>query len=324
MAITTVEPAGTGLSYVPIMLGQASERVSNQEAGNEMISRGYRRGVPAREAPPISPVAPPVKVARMGKTAAIGKAVDQSLVYFRQAKRCRKAGGCALSTSLFDRIAARSALLATRFLAQGAVSPRTPALSPVSPAPRQKVRRTTRRGAATPTARTLSTAQIYARMTSSERRSYSRLRTSRSRLAFMNRVKARLQRTPVSPAAGLYGTAEEYIALGQNQIAQPGMTTWDWVSVIANAASGAASTLDAYAQAQADRERAGQTASLTAAQMKLMINEVLSEHPELSKKDVEAATKGAAGDAPPSEMPGWLLPVVGGVGILAIVAMTKR
>jgi hypothetical protein len=120
----------------------------------------------------------------------------------------------------------------------------------------------------------------------------------------------------------LRGIGSTLYGLGQAE--PPGMTTWDWVGIVASAAGGVATTLEAYANARAERERAGQTATLTADQIKAVVQTVLAENPALSKSAVEAAAMGAGGKAPPKEMPGWVIPVVVGTAVVAVMSMAGR
>jgi len=376
MALVQVESVGPGIGYVPIMLGQ-TQTVSNQEAANEMTSRGFQRG--AAPTPPISPPTPPKVVPTIGRSAAISKAVDESLVYYQKGKSCdrrRNPGGCFIDERTFDRIASRSALLATRYLRAGAVTPRTPTVTPVSPAispaavrypPPASVRNqmtasetrlwnsstyqasssrrstllrsittrlakvvrpTTRVTPASPpvSPAVLTNVQVINRFTSSERTAYMRLSTTARRLAFIANVRRRLlagiEVAEVSPR--LRGILGDLYQLGQAPIEEPEMTRWDWVGIIANAASGVASNVEAYAKARAQREAAGQTAQLTAREVASMVDQVLAQYPGLRKKDVQAAAAGAGGEAEPAGMPSWLVPAVVGIGAVAIVMAVKR
>jgi len=102
------------------------------------------------------------------------------------------------------------------------------------------------------------------------------------------------------------------------------MTTWDWVAIISQAAQGVGSTLEAYANARAASERVGQTAALTADQVKQIVNDAIVKNPALSKKELEAAAAGITGDLLPEGMPGWVIPVVVGSGIVAVMSMMKK
>lgn len=380
MALVQVENVGDGIGNVPVMLGQ-TQTVSNQEAANEMVSRGFQRG--AAPKPPISPPSPPKVVPTIGRSDAIRKGVDESLVYYQKGKSCdrrRNPAGCFITERTFDRIAARSALLATRYLRAGTVATRAPTVRPVSPA-------------VSPVAvRYPPPASVRNQMTASEtrlwnsttyQRSASRrsilLRSITTRLAKVRRPTTRV--TPASPPVpginpyarranetttawgarlmkmGIKGTQALRIVkgyapvppnpsiapvssvpevsprmrgilgdlhqLGQTPIEEPEMTRWDWVGIIANAASGVASNVEAYAKARAQREAAGQTAELTAQQVSQMVNQVLSAYPGLSKKDVQAAAAGAGGGAEPG-MPSWLVPAVVGIGAVALIMVVKR
>ncbi len=103
----------------------------------------------------------------------------------------------------------------------------------------------------------------------------------------------------------------------------PGMTTWDWVAIISNAAGGVANTLQAYANARAERERVGQTATLTAAQVKAIVDQALIQNPTLNRSALVSAAAGAGGQIAPQGTPVWLLPVVVGVGVVAIMSLSK-
>ncbi len=104
---------------------------------------------------------------------------------------------------------------------------------------------------------------------------------------------------------------------------QPDMTRWDWVAIISQAAQGVASTVQAYANARAQRERAGQTATLTADQVKIIVNEAIMRNPTLDKKALEAAAAGAADVLLPKGTPGWVIPVVIGSAVVAVMSMSK-
>jgi len=103
---------------------------------------------------------------------------------------------------------------------------------------------------------------------------------------------------------------------------QPGMGTWDWVSIISNAVVGAANTLEAYANARAQRERAGQTATLTAAQVKQIVDQAVMQNPTLNRSTLTAAAAGAGGQIQPGGTPAWLLPVVVGGVVVAIISLS--
>lgn len=76
--------------------------------------------------------------------------------------------------------------------------------------------------------------------------------------------------------------------------------------------------------ARAQRERAGQTATLTANQIKGLVDLAIMQNPDLKRKDLESAAAGAGGGDLPKGTPGWVVPVViGSAVVVAFTAMKK-
>lgn len=287
MALISVEGLGGPLGGVPVIVGNAlgqTQSVSQQEIATELTSRGYRIQSTVPLSPSISPPISPITTPAMTRPQAITKAVDMALRIYGLATRCTRLGGCALSATVWRSVMSRASILATSYLNAAALQTRTPSISP----------------ATSPT--------------------YLRLRGA---------VSPRVS----GIARNLYGFGQDaytFPVITQPptvtpvQPTPPDMTTWDWVAIISQAASGVANTLQAYANARAQRERAGQTATLTADQIKQMVNQALLQDPNLNRAALMAAAAGAGGDKEPTGTPGWLIPAVVGIGVVVVMGGMGR
>lgn len=372
MALTTIQPID-GFGYVPVLLGDFGQEqsVTEQETTNELIGRGF---MSQAEVVPVSPPVSPKVVPTIGREDAIKRGVDDSLDEFKQPRACNRSqrpGGCPIREATFKRIAQRSAVLATRYLRQGAITPRAPVVTPVpggaeaafkaqygrfpwemtaeeaqrikaglpvSPAPVVRAPVSpVRLPAVSPLpalSPALSPAVSPAAAGTARQPGESDIAWTQrllrmgisAREALMIRLRERggtIQRyTLRGLSPRLRGIASNLYGLGQAQA--PEMTRWDWIGIVASAASGVATTLEAYANARAERERAGQTATLTADQIKAVVQTVLAENPQLSKAAVEAAALGAGGKAPAAGMPGWVIPAMVGTAVIAFMSMRRR
>jgi len=333
MALLSIQGIDSPLGYVPDLIGDnlgQSQTVTQQEAATALRSRGYNIQ-PARP-PIIPPTTPPLQAPPMSRAAAIAKALDESLAAYRMSKRCTKLGGCKLTENKFNAIARRAAPIATRYLRASAVTPRTPSLRPsLSPS-------MTRMPATRPSNITPATlvpprtpAPVFPRFvapaTPGARPAIARRGVLAQRLRGISGTLHGLgQDVTVAPPI-FPGWEPVQTAVEPAPVETPGMTIWDWVSVISETAKGGLSVLQVYSDARAQRERVGQTATLTAAQIKTIVNEALIQNPALNKTKLEAAAAGAAGaaiDKLPKGMPAWVLPVVVGSAVVAVMSMTKR
>lgn len=341
MALTTVQPID-GLGYVPILLSDFGQEqtVTERETTNELLGRGF---MSQAEVVPVSPPVAPKVVPTIGREDAIKRGVDDALDEYNQPRACNRArnpGGCPIREANFKRIANRAAVLATRYLRQGAITPRTPTITPVSPAISPAVSPAPFRLPVSPAripalSPAISPAVSPAPAGTARRPGESDIAWTQRLLAMgisgrdalMIRLRERggtLMGTgrgeQISPR--LRGIASNLYGLGQAEA--PEMTRWDWIGIVASAAGGVATTLEAYANARAERERAGQTATLTAEQIKAVVQSVLAENPQLSKSAVEAAAAGAGGKAPPEGMPGWVIPALVGTAVIAFMSIRRR
>lgn len=296
MGMLSIEGANQ-ISGVPALvlgsLGQ-TQTVTTQEITNALTQRGYTQASAAPVSPPISPVVVTTTPA-MTRAEAIKRALDSSLRLYSLADRCSRLGGCTLSERVFLAIITRAASLATAYLRAGSVTPGSPTVGPISPS------------TTAPSSPPYSPPSWYG-------------------LAGLS-----------PKLSGIAGTLH---GLGQNPgelsvfppalpavqppaPPQPDMTTWDWVAIISQAAQGVASTVQAYANARAQRERAGQTATLTAGQVKTIVDQAILQNPTLNRTTLVAAAKGAAGDVLPKGAPGWVIPVVVGSAVVAVMSMRR-
>lgn len=283
MGIRVIESLGSAPGYIPVMIGNTlgqTQTVTNQEIVTELTTRGYRLPVSPAVALPVSPTVR-TTTPTMTRPEAIKKAVDRILGLYRLPLRCTKLGGCALTEYRFNDIVRRSAALATSYLRLASVQTSTVSISP---------------------------APTY----------YTRLRGAGNLSPRLSGVGGTLynmgQALPVfQPVVTQPPTIEPVVD-------QPGMTRWDWIAVIASAAQGVGSTLEAYANARAQRERAGQTATLTADQIKAAVNAAMLQNPTLNKSLLEAAAAGAGGREEPKGMPSWVVPAVIGIGVVVVMS----
>lgn len=297
MGMLSIQGAGDEPGYVPDLiigsLGQ-TQTISQQEITNDLLARGYRKAYAVPISPPASPVIR-VTTPTMTRAEAIKKALDYILNQYRLSPRCTRLGGCALTESRFTSISIRGAALATSYLRAGSVATRAPSFSPVPTSP--------------------STSPAF--------RLFGGISPAMSGIAGDLHGLGLVQISPVtSTTQPTFPGFQQMMAPETTE--QPGMTRWDWVAIISNAAQGVASTLEAYANAQAQRQRVGQTATLTAAQVKTIVNEAIIQNPTLNKTNLIAAAKGAAGDIMPKGMPGWVLPVVIGSAVVVVVGFMKK
>lgn len=306
MALIVVEGLGnTGGIPLAIAgnLGQ-TQTVTQAEVTRELVSRGYS---PAEAAKTTIPITPPVltQTPVMTRVQAINKALDSSLRLYSLSEKCTKLGGCSLSGSRFRAIVTRAAILATSYLRTGSVTPRTPSISP-SYAPPDVRMLPAYSPAISPGAWQTGTPPAWA-------------------ISGLSPLLSGIGGT-------LYGLGQAEYTVSPPKLTypsilpleQPEMTRWDWIAVISNAAQGVASTLEAYANARAQRERAGETATLTAAQVKSVVDQAIMQNPTLKRKDLESAAAGAGGDVLPKGTPGWVVPVVIGTAVVAVVATMKK
>ena len=100
----------------------------------------------------------------------------------------------------------------------------------------------------------------------------------------------------------------------------PGMTTWEKILMIAGMVKGGITALEAYSTARVQRERAGVTATLTAEQVKAVINQAILQNPTLDRSLLTAAAAGAGGRDEPKGMPSWVVPAVVGIGVVAFMS----
>ncbi len=297
-------------------LGQ-TQTVTAQEVTNALLARGYTRATVAPVSPPISPVVSTTQPT-MTRAEAIKRALDSSLASYGYSPRCSRLGGCSISESRFGIIVSRATSLATAYLRAGAIRTRYPTISPLSP----------------------STTPTYSVLPITPN-PFSPSTTPRYTVTYATTPAYSPPSWAGSPGlspklGGISGTLH---SLGQNPgeisilppplpgvppgAPQPDMTTWDWVAIISQAAQGVASTVQAYANARAQRERAGQTATLTAGQLKIIVNEAIMRNPTLNRTALVSAAAGAAGDVLPKGMPGWVVPVVVGSAVVAVMSMSK-
>lgn len=300
MALRVVEQVGDPAGYVPLniesTLGQTSDSITSQEVSTEIVSRGYK----IQEYAPVSPVpaTEPVTILTLptiSRADAIKRGVDESLRSYSMATRCTRYGGCPVTLARWNAVAMRAAGLATAYLRAGSLMARAPSISPVpslvSPSP------------VSPTApwTVLSLGQLSPRT-----------RGIGGDLYDLGQDVVTL--APVLPG---WQPVQTQDTAPQQQV--PEMTKWDWVTVISRAVQGGFSTIEAYANARAQRERAGQTATLTADQIKAIVQQAVQQNPQLDKAALKFAAAGAGGLLEPKGLPSWIIPAVLGGVVLAVV-----
>lgn len=291
-----VEGMGSPRGAVPGLIGNTlgqTTTISQQEIATSLISRGYTKSVAAPVSPSVSPTVR-VTTPTITRAGAIKKALDYYLSAYGYALRCTRIGGCAISEARFNQIIAGAAGLATRYLQAGSIQTRTPSISPAySPSP--------------------SPAPVWTRL---------------SGQPVLNGLSTRLS-----------GIGGELYNMGQNIAVNPptlpgwqpgadqpgvadpgGLSFWEWVTVVSSAAGAGA---NAYFTAKAERDRIGQTATLTAQQIKAVVNEAIIQNPSLNRQALVSAAAGASGKDEPKETPAWVMPLVMGTAVVAFMSLGK-
>lgn len=286
MALRQVESVNAPVGYIPALiggnLGQTSQSITTPEVTTELTSRGYRM-TSAPISPPVSPPIRYITTPAITKAQAIVKGVDEILAQFRMSKRCTSYSGCPLTEYRFKDIVNRSLARASYLLRAGSVTVRTASISPaVSP--------------------------------------YITLRGLSPRL---RGIGGTLYGLGQGNGAGVLPGFQPVTYPPVQPIEEPGapgMSKSDWVVMIMRAVQGVASTTEAYFSARAARERVGQTATLTAEQVKAVVGQALISNPTLNRAQLTAAAAGAGGQAEPTGMPSWIIPAVVGIGVVAFMS----
>ena len=287
MGIRVVESLGAAPGYVPVLIGNAlgqTQTVSSQEIVTELTARGYRLPAAVPISPPISPTLYTTTPA-ITRPQAIKKAVDYTLNLYGLALRCTRLGGCALTQYRFSDIVKRAAALATSYLQAAAVQTRTPSISPTY------------------------TTATYTRLRGAGGNISPRLSGVGRTLYGLGQADPVFQ--PISTQPPVIST---------DPAAAAGMSTWEKILMIAGMVKGGITALEAYSTARVQRERAGVTATLTAQQVKLLIDQAMLQNPTLNRSLLTAAAAGAGGRDEPKGMPSWVVPAVVGIGVVAFMS----
>lgn len=282
MGLRVVESLGAAPGYVPLLISNTLGQTQTV-TNQEIVTELTARGYRLPTALPVSPPVSPTVITiipAITRPQAIKKGVDATLTLYRLSLKCTLLGGCPLTEYRFNDIVRRSAELATRYLRAATLQTRTASISPVA---------------------------------------------SDIRLRGGN-VSPRLS----GVGGTLYGLGQA-LPVFQPVVTQPptaqppgvdeaGMTTWEKILMIAGMVKGGITALEAYSTARVQRERAGVTASLTAEQVKAVVNQAMVQNPTLNRSLLEAAAAGAGGRDEPKGMPGWVIPAVVGIGVVAFMS----